>query len=102
MPLSQTLGLHTALTLPSGHLYIAGGAIGAVGAFQGVAVAYTYDPTNGAWTARTPLPSARQAHTATWTPEGVLLVGGADQGAPTATPPVAAQALSTAILWTPN
>jgi hypothetical protein len=101
LPASQTLALHTATPLANGDLSFAGGAVGAVGAFQGVAVAYTFSSQAG-FTPRANLPSPRQAHTAISTPEGILILGGADQGQPTATPPVSAQAVGTALLWTPN
>lgn len=97
---TTSLGLHTTTNLPNGDLYIAGGAAGAVGLFQGVTVALTYNSTSG-FTVRSALPSPRQAHTADWTPEGLLLIGGADAGNPNANPAVGAQAVGTAVYWTP-
>ena len=101
LPSGQTIGLHTSTVLPDGSIYVAGGAVGAVGAFQGVDVAYKYDIANG-FTTLTNLPGARQTHSATWTSAGVVLVGGADAGNPTAMPSVDAMAMDSAIIWTPD
>lgn len=99
---NATVGLHTATSLPNGDVLIAGGAVGALGAFSGSANCFVYDYSANTITPSNPMPTPRQTHTATWTPEGVLLIGGADQGNPIAVPPVSAQAVSDAILWHRN
>ena len=99
---NATVGLHTATSLPNGDVLVAGGAVGALGAFQGTANCFLYSAAANTITALNPMPTPRQTHTATWTPEGVILIGGADQGNPIAVPPIPATAVSDAILWHRN
>jgi hypothetical protein len=93
--LSQgTLALHATTTLPDGSLVISGGAVGAVGSFAAVNVAYRYSLTTG-MIALQQLPVALQALTTTWTEEGILLLGGGLSGS-------AGSPTNLAWLWTPN
>ncbi len=94
LPGGVTLALQASVTMPDGSIYISGGAVGAVGNFTAVANAYRYTAATG-FTLLNPMPLARQAHTADYTPEGVILIGGggtANQGA----------ALTNAEIWTPT
>jgi hypothetical protein len=99
---NATVGLHTATSLPNGDVLIAGGAVGALGAFQGTTNAFLYRVATNTISQLNSMPTHRQTHTATWTPEGVILIGGADQGSPTSVPPVNASAVSDAVLWHRN
>lgn len=89
-----TLALHSATALPDGTLYVAGGAVGAVGSFSAVDAAYRYSTASG-FVPLQPLPVPVQALTATWTDAGVLLLGGGVGGS-SGTPTAAAA------IWTPN
>ena len=98
IPGGQTIALHTTVELSNGDFYVGGGAVGGVGAFQGIDVAYRYDSANG-FTVLNNLDTPRQAHTANLTPEGLLLIGGADAGDPVGPPVIPAMAMDTAIYW---
>ncbi|MEZ6197838.1 MAG: hypothetical protein R3F20_19280 [Planctomycetota bacterium] len=91
LPAGQTLALHEVTPLPDGRLYVSGGAVGAVGSFSALPAAYLYDVAQG-FTTLAPLDLPRLAHAAFLTREGVLLVGGADDGSPSV-------ARSSAVHW---
>lgn len=90
---TQGIALHATTNLPDGSLYVAGGAFGAVGSFNALDLAWRYTVTGG-FTMLANLPTARQAPTGVWTPEGVLIVGGGGGGGMGAT-------VDTSSIWTP-
>ena len=89
-----TLALHGAVNLLDGTVYFSGGAVGAVGSFSAIPNAFRYRPGVGIQSL-SPLPVSTQALTATWTDEGVLLLGGGLMGS-MGTPTSAAR------IWTPT
>ena len=90
LPGSASTALHTAVTLADGSIYVAGGAIGALGAFNPIDTAWRMTST-GALSTLSLLPGPVQAHTAHLTPAGVVLIGGSDT----------TQSVDTAQIWTP-
>jgi len=74
---------HTATLLPSGRVLVSGG-IGQIGVTGGgvnvsgtiLASAELYDPATGIWTATGAMATARDFHTATLLPSGLVLVSG--------------------------
>ncbi len=69
---------HTATLLPSGQVLVAGGQGGAP-SYVAIGSVEIYDPGAAAWSVVASLNTARQSHTATLLPSGlVLVVGGQD------------------------
>ncbi len=76
-------GKHTATLLPNSKVLVVGGewygAVGGTLTFLPVASAELYDPATGTWTATGTMTTARAGHTATFLPNGkVLVAGGSD------------------------
>jgi N-acetylneuraminic acid mutarotase len=72
---------HTAMLLPDGKVLVAGGFNdNPFSIFRGtpLASAELYDPASGTWTATGTLATARYLHTATFLPNGKVLVAGGD------------------------
>ena len=75
--MSTARNAHTATSLPNGSVLVAGGADGIV--VTGAAVFSTaeiYSPSTGTWTPAGSMTSARVGDTATWLPNGTVLVAG--------------------------
>ena len=94
LPGGTTLALHDTTQLANGDLWVNGGAVGTVGLFSAVAGTQRFSRATG-FTATTPLPDTRQAHTTTLTAAGLLVIGGADDSNPSI-------ATSSATMWTTN
>jgi hypothetical protein len=91
LPGGASTGLHTAVTLADGSIYVAGGAIGALGSFNPIDTNWRMT-ASGVLSTLNLLPVAIQAHTAHLTPAGVVLIGGSDVN----------QSVDTARIWTPT
>ena len=91
LPNSASTALHTGVTLDDGSIYLAGGAIGALGSFSPINNCWRMSAT-GALTSLSNLPGPIQAHTAHLTPAGVVVIGGSDGNL----------SLNSAQIWTPT
>jgi N-acetylneuraminic acid mutarotase len=72
-PLGTGRFAHTATTLPSGKVLVAGGEVNSTNYLSS---AELYDPVTGVWTATDAMGSKRGSHTATLLPNGLVLVAG--------------------------
>jgi N-acetylneuraminic acid mutarotase len=67
---------HTATLLPNGKVLVTGGWQGTVSSGNAVASAELYDPGAGTWSTTGSMANARYLHTATFLPNGKVLVAG--------------------------
>jgi len=91
LPGGASTALHTGVTLDDGSIYLAAGAVGALGSFSPIDTCWRMT-SSGALSVISSLPAAIQAHTAHLTPAGVLLLGGSD----------GTVSVSAAQVWTPT
>jgi hypothetical protein len=82
-PMSADRARHAAVKLADGRVWVAGGASGDDGNYTAIADTEIWDPTTGAFTPAAPLPSARDAFTATLLNNDTVLVVGGRNGATT-------------------
>jgi hypothetical protein len=84
--MTRSRATHTATLLPLDKVLVTGGVTGGTNVTEHHATAEVYDPATGTWASTGSMATKRSYHTATMLLSGkVLVVGGTDGNAPTAT-----------------